>query len=70
MKRTFFISFGLVIALSLSLFCSCGDKNKVACEITLNTTIYKLIKMIEKHGDNVVSDFHIILDENNEFLSR
>ena len=38
MKRTFFISFGLVIALSLSLFCSCGDKNKVACEITLKNT--------------------------------
>ena len=34
----------------------------------LNTTIYKLIKMIEKNGDNVISDFHIILDENNEFV--
>ena len=34
----------------------------------LNTTIYKLIKMIEKNGDKVISDFHIILDENNEFV--
>ncbi len=34
----------------------------------LNTTIYKLIQMIEKNGDKVVSDFHIILDESNEFV--
>lgn len=34
---------------------------------TLNDTIYRLIKMIEKGGDQVVSDFDIVLDENNEF---
>lgn len=34
----------------------------------LNEIIYNLIKMIEKNGDNVISDFHIILDENNEFV--
>ena len=34
----------------------------------LNSTIYQLIKMIEKNGDQVVSDFHIILDESNEFV--
>ncbi len=34
----------------------------------LNSTIYKLIKMIEKNGDKVISDFHIILDESNKFV--
>lgn len=34
----------------------------------LNETIYKLIKMIEKNGDNVISDFHVVLDESNEFI--
>lgn len=38
MKRTFFISFGLVMALAMSLFCSCGNGRKESCEITLKNT--------------------------------
>lgn len=38
------------------------NKNKL-----LNANILKLIKLIEKNGDNVITDFGIILDENNEF---
>ena len=38
------------------------NKNKL-----LNANIYKLIKMIEKNGDDVVTDFGIVLDENGEF---
>lgn len=33
----------------------------------LNDTIYRLIKMIEKNGDNVITDFKIVLDEDGEF---
>ncbi len=33
----------------------------------LNANIYKLIQLIEKNGDNVISDFGIVLDENNDF---
>ncbi len=33
----------------------------------LNATLYKLIHMIEDNGDNVVSDFNIILNENNDY---
>ncbi|MBE5851709.1 MAG: penicillin-binding protein [Lachnospiraceae bacterium] len=33
----------------------------------LNDTIYKTIKIIEKSGDNVVSDFQIYLDRGNHF---
>ncbi|MBO5056873.1 MAG: penicillin-binding protein [Lachnospiraceae bacterium] len=33
----------------------------------LNSTIYTLIKMIESNGDNIVSDFKIILDKNNNY---
>lgn len=33
----------------------------------LNTNIYKLIKLIEKNGDDVITDFGIVLDENGEF---
>jgi penicillin-binding protein 2 len=33
----------------------------------LNTTIYKLIHMIEDNGDSLDSDFNIILNENNEY---
>ena len=36
--------------------------------LNLNTTIYKLIKMIEKNGDSIVSDFKIILDKNNRYV--
>ncbi len=34
----------------------------------LNATIRLLITMIEKNGDHVVSDFNIILDENNQYV--
>lgn len=33
----------------------------------LNSTIYTLIKIIESGGDNIVSDFKIILDKNNNY---
>ena len=34
----------------------------------LNTTIYKLIDMIESCGDNIVSDFKIILDKSGHYM--
>lgn len=33
----------------------------------LNETLYKLIHMIEDNGDNIVSDFNIILNDNNDY---
>ena len=33
----------------------------------LNNTIYKLIKMIERNGDQIISDFHIILDKSGNY---
>lgn len=33
----------------------------------LNGTIYKLIQMIERNGDHVISDFRILLDEDGNF---
>ncbi len=33
----------------------------------LNATIYKVIKMIEKNGDNVITDFKIVINEDGEF---
>lgn len=33
----------------------------------LNETVYRLIEMIEKNGDSVITDFRIILDENGDF---
>ncbi|MCM1057828.1 MAG: penicillin-binding transpeptidase domain-containing protein [Firmicutes bacterium] len=33
----------------------------------LNETVLKLIHMIERNGDHVITDFKIVLDENNEF---
>lgn len=33
----------------------------------LNDTIYRLVHMIENNGDTVVSDFSIILNENNDY---
>jgi penicillin-binding protein 2 len=33
----------------------------------LNATLYKLIHMIESNGDNIISDFNIILNENNDY---
>lgn len=37
-------------------------------DLNLNTTIYRLIQMIEENGDNIVSDFKIILDKNNRYV--
>ncbi len=34
----------------------------------LNANIYKLIQLIEKHGDSTITDFGIVLDENNQFV--
>ena len=33
----------------------------------LNSTIYRLVQMIESNGDNIVSDFQIVLDKNNNY---
>lgn len=33
----------------------------------LNEMLFRLIKMIEKNGDNVITDFRIVLDEDGEF---
>lgn len=33
----------------------------------MNDNIYRLIKMIEKNGDSVITDFNVIIDENGEF---
>ena len=33
----------------------------------MNETIYKLIQMVEKNGDHVISDFKIILNDDGEF---
>ena len=33
----------------------------------LNDLVYRLIKLIEKNGDSVITDFKIIVDEDNEF---
>lgn len=33
----------------------------------LNETIYKLIKMIEQSGDQIINDFHIVLDNNGNY---
>lgn len=44
------------------VFESNRSKNK-----NLNETIYRLIKMIEKNGDKVITDFKIVIDENGEF---
>lgn len=36
-------------------------------DLNLNTTIYKLIQMIEGNGDNIVSDFKIVLDKSGHY---
>lgn len=36
--------------------------------LNLNTTIYKLIQIIEKNGDSIISDFKIILDQNQHYV--
>lgn len=35
--------------------------------VNMNDTIMKMIKMIEKNGDHIISDFKVIVDENGEF---
>ena len=44
------------------VFESNRSKNK-----NVNEIIYRLIKMIEKNGDHVITDFKIVIDENGEF---
>lgn len=34
----------------------------------MNATIYRLIKLIEKNGDHIISDFKIALDEDDRFV--
>ncbi|MBO4461362.1 MAG: penicillin-binding protein [Lachnospiraceae bacterium] len=34
---------------------------------TMNDTIYKVIKMVEKNGDSIINDFSITVDDNNEY---
>ncbi len=34
----------------------------------LNDTLYKLIHMVEENGDSIISDFNIILNENNDYV--
>ena len=41
---------------------SSSNKNRL-----LNDNIYKLIKMIEKNGDQVITDFNVVIDENGEY---
>lgn len=36
-------------------------------DLNLNTTIYKLINIIESNGDTIASDFKIVLDKNNRY---
>lgn len=36
--------------------------------LNLNTTIYKLINIIEGNGDSIASDFKIVLDKNNRYV--
>ena len=33
----------------------------------LNEMLYRLIKLVEKNGDNIITDFRIIIDEDGEF---
>lgn len=42
-----------------------SDKKKNA---NMNATIYKLIQLIEKNGDSVITDFKIVIDENGDFV--
>ncbi|MDE7044336.1 MAG: penicillin-binding protein, partial [Acetatifactor sp.] len=44
------------------VFESSGSKNK-----NLNETIYRLIQMVEKNGDSVITDFKVYIDEDGEF---
>lgn len=44
------------------VFESNGSKNK-----NLNETIFRLIQMVEKNGDSVITDFKVYIDENGEF---
>ncbi len=35
--------------------------------LTLNSTLYRSIQIIEGHGDNVYTDFHVFLDEDGQY---
>ena len=41
-----------------------SGRNKNA---NLNNTIYKLIQIVEKYGDSIISDFDIVLDSSNNY---
>lgn len=43
-------------------FDNSSNKNKL-----LNENIYKLIKMIEKNGDDIVRNFNVVINENGEY---
>ena len=36
--------------------------------LNINNTIYRLIQIIEGNGDNIVSDFKIVLDKNGRYV--
>ncbi|MBD5527924.1 MAG: penicillin-binding protein [Lachnospiraceae bacterium] len=42
---------------------SSSNKNK-----ELNATVYDLIRMIEKNGDHIITDFNIVLDEHGNYV--
>lgn len=46
-----------------------GDYNTTAeRQLSLNSEIYQIIKLVEANGDQTIQDFHIVLDENNNFV--
>ena len=45
------------------VFESGSSKNR-----NLNETVYRLIQLVEKNGDSVITDFRIVIDENGEFV--
>ena len=36
--------------------------------LSLNGEIYRLIKIIEENGDEIINDFHIMIDENDNYI--
>lgn len=43
-------------------------ENKRQKNLLLNGEIYRLIKLIEANGDSITTDFHVVVDENNNFV--
>ena len=41
--------------------------NKTTRNKKMNANIYKLIKLIEKNGDTVITDFHVVINDDGEF---